>query len=48
MILILMFKIQPGVSLVQSKESEFVHLDRDDRGLLNDTIMVNGEEIQNP
>lgn len=25
-----------------------LHLDRDDRGLLNDTITVNGEEIQNP
>ena len=29
-------------------EAGFVHLDRDDRGLLNDTIMVGGEEIQNP
>ena len=29
-------------------EAGFVHLDRDDRGLLNDTILVNGEEIQNP
>jgi len=37
-----------GLVWFRSKESEFVHLDRDDRGLLNDTIMVNGEEIQNP
>ena len=25
-----------------------MHLDRDDRGQVNDTINVNGEEIQNP
>ena len=25
-----------------------LHLDRDDRGLINDTININGEEIQNP
>ena len=25
-----------------------LHLDRDDRGLINDTILVNGEELQNP
>lgn len=25
-----------------------MHLDRDDRGMLNDTITVNGREIQNP
>mgnify|MGYP001267103253 CR=1 FL=1 len=29
-------------------ESGFVHLDRDDRGLLNDTIVINGEKIANP
>jgi hypothetical protein len=29
-------------------EAGFVHLDRDDRGLLNDTITVDGKEIQNP
>ena len=29
-------------------EAGFVHLDRDDRGLLNDTIMIIGEEVQNP
>ena len=37
-----------GLVWFRNKESEFVHLDRDDRGLLNDTIMVSGEEIQNP
>ncbi len=25
-----------------------LHLDRDDRGLVNDTITINGEEVQNP
>ena len=25
-----------------------MHLDRDDRGLVNDTILVNGQELQNP
>ena len=25
-----------------------LHLDRDDRGMINDTIIVNGEKIQNP
>ena len=34
--------------MVQGKEAGFVHLDRDDRGLLNDTIVVNGEKVQNP
>ena len=32
----------------EGTEAGFVHLDRDDRGLLNDTILVNGKEIQNP
>ena len=32
----------------RGKEAGFVHLDRDDRGLLNDTIEVNGEKVQNP
>ena len=29
-------------------EQGLLHLDRDDRGMLNDVIMVNGEELQNP
>ena len=37
-----------GLVWFRGKEEGFVHLDRDDRGLLNDTITVNGEKIQNP
>ena len=29
-------------------EAGLIHLDRDDRGMLNDTIMINGEEVENP
>ncbi len=32
----------------RSPEAGLLHLDRDDRGLLNDNITVNGEEVQNP
>lgn len=32
----------------RNREAGLVHLDRDDRGQINDTITVNGEEIQNP
>ena len=32
----------------KNSEAGLLHLDRDDRGLLNDSIIVNGEEIQNP
>jgi len=32
----------------RNPEAGLLHLDRDDRGLLNDTISINGEEIQNP
>ena len=32
----------------RNREAGLVHLDRDDRGQVNDTINVNGEEIQNP
>jgi hypothetical protein len=32
----------------RNREAGLVHLDRDDRGVVNDTITVNGEEIQNP
>ena len=30
------------------KEAGLIHLDRDDRGILNDTIDINGEKVQNP
>lgn len=32
----------------RNPQAGLIHLDRDDRGLLNDTILVQGEEIQNP
>ena len=32
----------------RNREAGLVHLDRDDRGQVNDTININGEEIQNP
>lgn len=32
----------------RNREVGLLHLDRDDRGLVNDTITVNGEELQNP
>ncbi len=32
----------------RSPEAGLLHLDRDDRGQLNDTITVNGEEVENP
>lgn len=32
----------------RNTEAGFMHLDRDDRGLSNDTIWVNGEEVVNP
>ncbi len=32
----------------RAPEQGLLHLDRDDRGLLNDTITINGKEIQNP
>ena len=28
--------------------SNLVHLDRDDRGMLNDTLLIEGEEVLNP
>lgn len=40
----------PGGNLVwfRQRESGLMHLDRDDRGLTNDTILVNGREVVNP
>ncbi len=32
----------------RNREAGLIHLDRDDRGIANDTITINGEEIQNP
>ncbi len=32
----------------RAPEAGLLHLDRDDRGLVNDIISINGEEIQNP
>ena len=40
----------PSGSLVwfRNPEAGFMHLDRDDRGISNDTIVVDGKEIVNP
>ncbi|MFO1220409.1 MAG: hypothetical protein U1E89_18760 [Burkholderiaceae bacterium] len=40
----------PGGDVVwfRQREAALMHLDRDDRGLANDTITVNGREIVNP
>ena len=40
----------PGGNLVwfRQREAGLMHLDRDDRGLTNDTIVVNGKQIVNP
>jgi hypothetical protein len=40
----------PGGNLVwfRAREAGLMHLDRDDRGLANDTIVVNGHQIVNP
>ena len=32
----------------RNTEAGLIHLDRDDRGKLNDTITINGEEVENP
>jgi hypothetical protein len=40
----------PGGDLVwfRAREAGLMHLDRDDRGLANDTIIVNGKQVINP
>jgi hypothetical protein len=40
----------PGGNLVwfRAREAGLMHLDRDDRGLSNDTIVVNGQKVVNP
>ncbi len=32
----------------QNSEAGLIHLDRDDRGMLNDTISISGKEVENP
>ena len=40
----------PGGNLVwfRAREAGMMHLDRDDRGLANDSIIVNGKQVVNP
>jgi hypothetical protein len=40
----------PGGNLIwfRSREAGMMHLDRDDRGLSNDTIVINGQKVVNP
>ncbi len=40
----------PGGNLVwfRAREAGLLHLDRDDRGLANDTIVINGQKVVNP
>ncbi|MCU0967831.1 MAG: hypothetical protein MUF03_03250 [Rubrivivax sp.] len=40
----------PGGNLVwfRAREAGLMHLDRDDRGVANDTIVVNGQKVVNP
>ncbi|MGE0387171.1 MAG: hypothetical protein AB7Q97_20805 [Gammaproteobacteria bacterium] len=37
-----------GLVWFRSRESGLIHLDRDDRGMYNDTIEINGRTITNP
>ena len=36
------------VTWYRNRNAGLVHLDRDDRGMLNDTLVINGKEIENP
>lgn len=36
------------VAFYKKRETEILHLDRDDRGMLNDKITVEGKEVNNP
>ena len=40
----------PGRNLVwfRQREGGMMHLDRDDRGLANDTLVINGQQVVNP
>lgn len=37
-----------AVAWFRNRSAGLVHLDRDDRGMLNDTIEVNGQTVENP
>lgn len=37
-----------GLVWFRNRDAGLVHLDRDDRGMLNDVIVVNGRELENP
>jgi hypothetical protein len=37
-----------GLVWFRSRDAGLVHLDRDDRGMLNDTLDVNGRTLENP
>jgi hypothetical protein len=37
-----------NVAWYHSKEAGFIHLDRDDRGNYRDTMIINGEMVENP
>lgn len=41
---------EPGGNIVwfRNRSSNLVHLDRDDRGMLNDTLDINGVAVENP
>ncbi len=39
---------QGNIVWFRNREAGLIHLDRDDRGLANDTLEINGREIQNP
>ncbi|MDH3742165.1 MAG: hypothetical protein OER56_11275 [Hyphomicrobiales bacterium] len=36
------------VTWYRNRNAGLVHLDRDDRGMLNDTLVINGKKIENP
>ena len=36
------------VAFYKKRETNIIHLDRDDRGMLNDTMVIEGREIENP
>ena len=37
-----------AVAWFRNRSAGLVHLDRDDRGMLNDTIEINGQKVENP
>ncbi len=37
-----------NVTWFRNREAGLVHLDRDDRGMLYDTLMINGKQVANP